>query len=922
MRCPKCHHDNPSDSRFCEDCGLQISPVADVSATPSSTLKAPIEKLARGTTFASRYEIIDELGAGGMGEVYRVFDNKIGEEVTLKLIRPEIAADKKSIERFRNELKFARRIAHKNVCRMYDLNQEAGTLYLTMEFVPGKNLKSMIAMTKQLSLRTILNIAKQICEGLAEAHRLGVVHRDLKPSNIMIDKDGNTRIMDFGLARSLDTEGMTEADMILGTPGYMSPEQVEGKDTDQRSDIYSMGVILYEMVTGRPPFEGDSALSIALKHKTEIAPDPRKFNPQIPEDLCSVIKKSMEKDRGRRYQNTEEIIAALNKIEDSLTTTLRAIPPKRAQTLKERMITHRKLWTIIGFLFAVAIAITVGILFFGGKTPTPPSETPMLVVLPFGNLGPPEDEYFADGLADEITTRLSALYGLGIISRTSAKQYKNTDKTIKQIGKELDVDYVLEGSVRWDRTPEGMGRVRITPQLIRVSDDTHLWSKPYDRVIEDIFSVQSEIAEQVTKQLDVVVLEPERHALSAHPTDNLEAYDYYLKGIEHEYRGWVNSEKKEYEQAIKLFEKATELDPNFAQAYVWQSSIHSWLYLNGWDRTDERLERSKAAVDKALELHPDMPEALLALAFYYYRGFFDFDRALDILESVQRARPNFQSNLVGYIQRRQGKWQESLENLEGAYKLNPRHPDLPNQIGLSYMRLRQYEEAESWFDRSLSIDPDYNPSKYAKVENCLLARGDTNEARVLLKDISNYRAADFMWMNLAFLDRDYQEALDRIESLSYDEPFIYLKHLTYASIYRAKKEWSSMKSQAEAAFTLLRKLVEESPDDPRFRGALGLAYAYLGQKDEAIREGNRAVNLYPISVDAAVGPSYIYTLTLIYTILGQNEEAIDQLEYLLSIPAGNLISVPILRLDPEWDSLREHQRFKWLVEENSETEEK
>jgi len=285
MKCPHCDYDNISDSHFCSQCGTKFESPEDISEFPTMTRQTPSEDFTPGSTFAGRYQIIEELGEGGMGSVYKALDTTINEKVALKLIKPEIASNKHTIERFQNELKYARKVSHKNVCRMYHLSKENDSHYIVMEYIPGENLKSMIRMTKQLSMKTAVSIAKQVCEGLAEAHRLGVVHRDLKPSNIMIDKGGIARIMDFGIARSLQTDGMTGPGVMVGTPEYMSPEQVEGKKADQRSDIYSLGIILYEIVAGKVPFVGDTPISVALKHKNEIPQNPKKINAQIPDPV-------------------------------------------------------------------------------------------------------------------------------------------------------------------------------------------------------------------------------------------------------------------------------------------------------------------------------------------------------------------------------------------------------------------------------------------------------------------------------------------------------------------------------------------------------------------------------------------------------------------------------------------------------------
>jgi len=314
IKCPKCHFENPDDTLYCGKCATPLPPPEEILASPTKTLETPVKELTRGTTFAGRYEFIEELGKGGMGRVYKVFDKKIKEEVAVKILKPEIASDETTIERFSNELKLARKIIHKNVGRMYELMEDEGTHYITMEYVAGEDLKSFIRRAGQLTVDKAVSITRQVCEGLAEAHKLGVVHRDLKPGNIMIDKEGNARIMDFGIARSLKGEGITTEGVVVGTPEYMSPEQVDGKEADHRSDIYSLGIILYEMLTGRVPFEGDTSFSVALKHKTEMPKDPCELNAQIPESISHLILRCMQKKREDRYQSVKEILDELKHI--------------------------------------------------------------------------------------------------------------------------------------------------------------------------------------------------------------------------------------------------------------------------------------------------------------------------------------------------------------------------------------------------------------------------------------------------------------------------------------------------------------------------------------------------------------------------------------------------------------------------------
>lgn len=422
---------------------------------------APRE-LTRGMLFAGRYEIIEELGSGGMGKVYRVRDTKIDEEMALKLLNPEIASYEIMIERFRNELKLARKITHQNVCRMHDFHEEEGTPFITMEYVAGDDLKSRIQKEGKIPIEEALNIAKQAIVGLAEAHGLGVVHRDLKAQNIMLDKEGNAKIMDFGIARSVEAPGVTTTGTIIGTPDYFSPGQAEGEEADQRADIYSLGIIMYEMVTGSVPFKGDTALSVAIKHKTQIPSDPRKLNPEVSEDLSRLILVCMEKKRERRYQSAEELLSELVKIEKGISTAARAVPTKEpAHEMPGEMRWRNS-----------------------------------IVVLPFVDLSAQRDqEYFCDEMVEELINSLTRIKDLRVVARTSAFSFKGKDADIREIGKRLNVKTVLEGSVQ-----KAGNRLRITTQLVNVEEDFPIWSDRYDRELEDVFAIQDDLERNQTSR--------------------------------------------------------------------------------------------------------------------------------------------------------------------------------------------------------------------------------------------------------------------------------------------------------------------------------------------------------------------------------------------------------------------------------------
>jgi serine/threonine protein kinase/tetratricopeptide (TPR) repeat protein len=705
IKCPKCETDNPDTSSFCSDCGSQLGPSKESHIPHTKTLETPIEELTTGSTFAGRYQIIEELGEGGMGKVYKALDKEINTKVALKLIKPEVAADEKAIKRFRNELKMARDISHKNVCRMYDLNQEEGTYYITMEYVPGEDLKSFIRRARQLTSGTTVSMARQICEGLTEAHGLGVVHRDLKPQNIMIDKEGNARIMDFGIARSLKTKGITGAGVMIGTPEYMSPEQVEGKGVDPRSDIYSLGVILYEMVTGRVPFEGETPLGIAMKHKSEAPADPRELNAQIPEDLSRVILRCMEKDKQKRYQSSDEVRSELKNIEKGIPTAEKVVPKRKPITSKEITVTFGLKKLLIPALVVVAVVIAVAIvwLFLLRKEGPPvPSEKPSIAVLPFDDLSPGKDQgYLCDGLAESLINALTKIKDLRVPATTSSFSFRDKQRDIKEIGEKLNVETVLRGSVQ-----KAGNRVRITSQLIKVSDESLLWSEQYNRDLEDVFAIQDEISLAIVDRLNLSLFGDEKAELLKRHTEDIEAYDIYLKGRYF----WYKRTEEGLKRALEYFEKAIEKDPDYALAYV--GIADSYLMLDAYTAIPARESymNAKEAALKALEIDNTLAEAHSSLAYLKMRYDRDSEGAERDYKTAIELNPNYATAYLWYglYLRGMARYDEAIKQIKHASRLDPFSLVTNRVLGEVFYSAQQYDQAIEALQRTIEMNPNFS----------------------------------------------------------------------------------------------------------------------------------------------------------------------------------------------------------------------
>ena len=873
------------------------------------------------------FRIERELGRGGAGVVYLGHDTKLDRPVAIKSLPAELMGNPRARSRFAREARVLASLNHPNIATIYEELEEAeGTVYLVLEYVPGETLAERVRRG-QLKVEEALTIGLQIAEAVAAAHEHGVVHRDLKSGNIKITPEGKVKVLDFGLAKAVGSETLeqqstiTKPGQVIGTPSYMSPEQARGEAADERSDIWSFGCVLYEILTGKAPFKSDT-ISGTLACILEHTPDWAALPETTPANIQILVRRCLEKDPRRRLQHIGDAVIEISETLRLPSTTV-TVPTPASVSFMPSIVGKRKLRRMaIIICGAVIIALCgVGLLLIGRMQIPPPSKEKVLVVLPFENLGSADDEYFAAGITDAITARLAGISGLGVISRQSAMQYKGRKESARVIGEELGVDYILEGTVQRERPSDPTSRVRVIPQLIRTSDDRHVWAETYDKDMSEVFQVQSDLAERVAQALDITLFEPERQALRSRPTENMEAYDYYLRGNDYYHRSTLESDVS---IAMGMYEKAVELDATFALAYAALTRAHLDMYWFHYDRSEERLLKAKGAVEKAFELDAELPEVRLALGMYYYHGHLDYARALEQFGIARKSQPNNSGLLacIGYVQRRQGEFEQALVNFKRACELDPLSGHLTNELAETFMLLRRYPEAKRYFERTISLNPDVPIAYTWKTRLSLLCEGSTEKAGAVLEEASKNigsltdHSLFLQWVLLALFDGNYEEALNRLSTSSsefFETQFYFIpKAQLYAQVNGLMGNRQLEQEYYESARRIVETQIQERPEDARFHSALGIAYAGLGRKEDALREGKLAVELLPISKEAWGGTYRVEDLARIYAMVGEYDSAIERLEFLLSVPGE--MSIPLLRLDPAWKPLRDHRRFKKLLE--------
>ncbi len=796
-------------------------------------------------TLIGAYRIVEKIGAGGMGEVFLAEDTRLKRKVAIKFLPAHYIGNEEIKSRFFREAQAVARLNHPNIVTIHDVAEFNGRPYFVMEHVEGESLHHY-CHEKQLPIDTIIDYAIQICQGIGEAHRAGIVHRDIKSTNIVIDGKGRARLLDFGLAAVAGDDKLTKTGSTLGTVSYMSPEQVSGREIDQRSDLFSFGIVLYELIAGRTPFRRDNEGATLRAIMQDTAEPLSRYKSDIPERLQRTIDKLLEKDRELRYQTAEDVIADLKRlVYDSQQTTTRQSSPKKKQPV---------LYLAVGLV--AAAAVIAAYLFFP-KQPASPittaESTPMIAVLPFENLGNAEDEYFADGMTEEITSRLVGINGLGVISRTSSMQYKGAGKSAGQIGKELGVNYVLEGTVRWAKS-EGHARVRITPRLIRVSDDRNMWSDNYEREIMEVFAVQEDIATKIASQLDLTLMDSDRKALAVRPTTDSRAYDYYLKGISGIRR--LDWNLPTLSAASANLDSAVMLDPAFALAYAAKSRANTML---AWiDPSGEYRDIARASFEKALQLQPNLSYGHMAAGFFYNLTETDYDSAMSELNLANSELHN-DADLVtniALVQWRQGKFDEAGENFRKAAELDPLNPVLHSFRSQFFRFMRNFPEAERSINRAIALDPKRAEFYGEKLAGIASRYGDWNKCREILQEALNqFDTLEFVrtfggasmdsltgghiFKNSAFLERFREDSRNRLDLPSY--------YGSMAYVYREAGNAALTTAYFDSAKNIVEKRLKVVPNDPSLTSALGSILSEIGKCADAVKLGTRGKELLSIA---------------------------------------------------------------------------
>jgi serine/threonine protein kinase/Tfp pilus assembly protein PilF len=877
------------------------------------------------------YELLEEIGRGGQGVVYRAHQKSLNRTVALKVIGLGPWTTETHLKRFRREAAAAAHLEHPGIVPIHEVGERDGSCYFSMKFVEGGQLDEVVRDTS-MSLRQSAELVAKVARTVHYAHKHGILHRDIKPGNILLDKNGEPHLTDFGLARLVEAQSTVTGTLeVLGTPSYMAPEQGAGETTKvtRATDIYGLGAVLYQLLTGQPPFAGGTTYeTIKLLLETEPR-QPRLLNPKIDRDLSTICLKCLEKDPHRRYTS------ALALTED-LEHWLKHEPILARHTgvfTRGRKWVQRNPTSALLVTSLTALAATGGWIIWKSEFVRHPVAKG-IAVLPFENLShDPENAYFAEGIQEEILTRLASISDLKVISHTSTQRYHSKPGNLAEIATQLGVANILEGSVQ-----KAADQVRVNVQLINAQTDSHVWADTYDRKLTNILGVESEIAKGIAAALQAKLTGHEQQALAVKPTNNPEAYDAYLRGLTSEERWSISSGEPHGSiwKAAGFYERAVQFDPNFAVAWARLSRADSVIYPLPIDTTATaqaaRGNAAKHALDNAQKLEPNSPETLLALGYYQYRVLRDYRAAKTTFERVSEVLPGSSEVpfALGQVAGWEGHWDESISYIEQALTLDPRNVSLLLYAAWRYITLRQFPVALKLYDRVLDIMPN-DPEVMAFKASIYQAQGKLPEAARLLSRIDEQTPVETAFqiqITRLKLERNYGEAIRllqaRLAQFQYDtQDDKGWDQATLAILQRLAGDTLGAKVTVEQARNTLEPLYREEGHDVRVQDLsawLSQVDAVIGEKDLALKAAERAIMVYPRAKDPSAGEGE-ENLAVIWTILGENSRAISTLRQMLQMPYNGFFYNPtpvtpaLLKLDPIWDPLRSDPAFQKLCQE-------
>jgi eukaryotic-like serine/threonine-protein kinase len=865
------------------------------------------------------YQILGEIGRGGMGVIYRARQRHSGRIVALKRILPHHSDSKETLARFRREAQAVASLDHPNILPIYEVSQCAdGLPFFSMKFATGGSLRDAAPALRSEPRRAMALVAK-LARAVQHAHEQGILHRDLKPGNVLLDGRGEPLVSDFGLSKWLDTTtDLTPTLTIFGTPGYIAPEQLNGSagKLAPAADVYSLGAILFDLLTGRPPFLGEHALNVMRQASERQAPKLRTLAPMLDRDLETICAKCLEQQPGARYRSAGALAEDLERWLAGRPIIARPVsPPVRLWRWSRRNPLIAQMAVIL-----LALGSALGVLIWNGELGTRNDGPPAgIAVLPFESLTPDtENAFFANGVYDGISTKLAKVADLKVISHNSVAKYRAAGDA-QEIGRALNVIYVLKGSVRRDA-----GRIHLSVQLTDTRNNSQLWAKEYDQDLAKVFVMQSEIAQKVADLLGADVSSTEKAAIQEPPTTDLVAYDLYLRakdlinGISFSTRA-----REDLFQAAQLLDEALARDPSFFAAYGELAEAHDRIYFLGFDHTDARLKLAEAAIASVRRLRPESGETHLTLAQHLYWAYQNYDRAREELAAARSTLPN-ESRIplmAGFIDRRQGHWEKSLEEMKQALELDPRNFAVLQHIALTYQALRRFKETAATLDHVLTIAPTDIATKVQRAWVELQWRSDpkplhTAIETVVAQDPNAARGTAIQSLELALSERDKDAAERALAAMPpggcRDENITFPNSWCEGVVARLRGDEPAARAAFINAREELSQTVRDQPDYAAAVCALGVVDAALGNKEDAIREGERAVKLVPVTKSAIDGAMFIQYLAVIYAWTGDKDPAIERLTEAVKLP-GSHITYGHLRLNPFWDPLRGDPRFEAIV---------